>query len=108
MTIFFVQNTKVEEGVWLELTGVQGADGDYPKCQTRVLDHPDRVDYAAGTQAVFDMDNKEDQNILDSCYKVRQFTYLHFIYISILVKRSKISHGAGALFCSIAKYCVFS
>ena len=66
-----MQNSKVEQGVWMELTGEIGADGDYPTCQTMVLDHPDRVDYAAATQAVFDTDNKEDQDIMSTCYKVR-------------------------------------
>ena len=67
-----MQNSKVEDGVWLELTGEVGSDGDYPKCRTMVLDHPDRVDYAAGSEAVFDTDNKEDQDIMSTCYKVRQ------------------------------------
>jgi hypothetical protein len=55
----------------LELTGEVGADNDYPKCSTMVLDHPDRVDYAAGKQAIFDTDNKEDQEIMSTCFKVR-------------------------------------
>jgi hypothetical protein len=65
-----VQGTNVEAGAWLSLTGEIGSDGDYPTCSTMVLDHPDKVDYATGSYAVFDTDNKEDQDIMSTCFKV--------------------------------------
>jgi len=45
------------------------ADGTYPSCTTMVLDHPDKVDYAAGSTATFDTDNKDEQDIMSTCYK---------------------------------------
>jgi len=64
---------KVEEGAWLSLTGEEGSDG-FPTCSTLVLDHPDTVDYAAGGTATFDTDNKEDQAVMNTCYKANLHT----------------------------------
>ncbi len=64
-----MQGGKVEDGAWLSLTGEEGSDG-FPTCSTLVLDHPDTVDYAAGGTATFDTDNKEDQAVMNTCYKV--------------------------------------
>jgi len=57
----------------LDLIGEVGADGDYPRCQTLGLDHPDRVDYGAGLVAEFNTDNAGDQEIMSTCYKVGLF-----------------------------------
>ncbi len=74
-----MQGGKVEEGAWLSLTGEEGSDG-FPTCSTLVLDHPDTVDYAAGGTATFDTDNKEDQAVMNTCYKVRR-TEVHVLYV---------------------------
>ncbi len=68
-----MQGGNVEAGVWIELTGEVGVDGDYPKCQTLILDHPDRVDYGAGKESVYDTDNEDDRIIMNTCSKVKHF-----------------------------------
>ena len=43
--------------------------GGIPECYTNPLDHEEQVDFATGTQAVFDQEN--DKDVLGQCDKVR-------------------------------------
>lgn len=60
------QGTNIENGPILHLKGGEGVDG-FPECNTLGLDHEDRVDYAAGSEAVFDEDG--DKDVLGTCYR---------------------------------------
>ena len=45
--------------------------GGIPECYTNPLDHKDRIDFAIGTQAIFDHDDENAQEILNGCDRVR-------------------------------------
>lgn len=62
------QGTNVEDGPILHIIGGEGVGG-IPECYTNPLDHEEQVDFATGTQAVFDQEN--DKDVLGQCDKVR-------------------------------------
>jgi len=60
------QGTNVEDGPILHIIGGEGVGG-IPECYTNPLDHKDRIDFAIGTQAIFDHDDENAQEILNGC-----------------------------------------
>ena len=71
----------IEGGLKLTLKGEQSTSGP-TSCSTEGLDHTNKIDYAAKTDAVFK--GEEDKDILDNCYLVSlEITYCKCLYSHI-------------------------
>ncbi len=57
----FIQGIADEDGPFVILVGA-----DFASCNTKQLDHPNKIDFDNGKSAVF-----TEEELLQSCYKVR-------------------------------------